>query len=44
MELIRMLYELGFVLTILALLAAAELFTICADQWLEKIRRHQGKK
>jgi hypothetical protein len=44
METTRMLYELGVVMAILGLFAAAELLTICAEKWLEKMRHHHGKK
>ena len=44
MEAMRMLYELGFVMTILALFAAAEFLTICADDWLRGVGRHHHKK
>jgi hypothetical protein len=44
MEVMRMLYELGFVIIVLALFAAAEFLTVCVDEWLEKTRHHHGKK
>jgi hypothetical protein len=44
MELMGTLYELGFVVTILTLFAAAEFLTIWTDEWLEKTRRDHGKK
>jgi hypothetical protein len=44
MEPMRMLYELGFVIAILALFAAAELLTACAEIWLEKTKHHHEKK
>ena len=44
MELMRMLYDLGFFMTVLVLFAAAEFLTVCVDQWLEEPKRHHGKR
>jgi hypothetical protein len=44
MELVRMLYDLGFVMTVLVLFAAAQFLTVCVDEWLEETKRHHGKR